>query len=180
MFPAVFLWNHIWEHNRRPYTDESLSKQFQGMKIILMSWCNGRQWNMLNKKIPILMLVHKNFTLDALMKVKQLIAEGRQVRTQRRTQHENTNQWRRMDLLIQERFQNWGLKKKDRGARSWQGWVPLPTLVRLLFLPLQWQLARGAQQTKAHGGWCRFLTALVQLQWVCHIKLGGDRKLAPL
>lgn len=31
-------------------------------------------------------------------------------------------------------------------------------------------------QTKAHGGWCSSLTALVQLQWVCHSELGGGTK----
>lgn len=48
------------------------------------------------KTIPILVLVHKSFTLDAVIKVTQLIMEGRQVRNKteekkRSSQHVFTN-----------------------------------------------------------------------------------------
>lgn len=160
IFPVACLWKHILEHNRGPYTDESLSKHFQGMKIMLMSWCNEKQYDVLDKKIPILTLSHKSFTLDAVIRVKQLMMLGWQMRDNMKKRQKVHNMkpqtagGGKKYLFLRMKFQRWRHKKKT--ARVFLGKVELLCFLTLLarscdlFSSLQSGSERGKHIRQKH------------------------------
>lgn len=77
ILPAANFWNHTLPHDKRTSQWWIPTKHFQGMKIMLMSWCNERQCHVLFWKIPVL-IAHPQNALPSLLwqKVTQVIMEG--------------------------------------------------------------------------------------------------------
>lgn len=168
------------------------SKYFQDIKIMLMSWCNEKQCDVLDEKILILMLSLRKLNSwccnrSEITNDVGVTGEEQNGKKRRKVKlHETMNSWwRRIEYVCSYRWRN-GVTKES--TRFFLGKVELFCFLTSLsrrsdsFSSLRGgsERAKNTHQTKAHGSWCSFLTTLVQLQWFCHTESEGDRKLAPI
>lgn len=133
---------------------------------------------------------HKSFTLDAVIQANHGRGDRWWKTWQKKKRKEKFTTRIRLrgktDFLQQVKIQKWH-HKRDRlafflarpsSAACWLSSVfTCKTSSSPPFHSGGGERTRKHIRQKAHGNWCSFLTALVQLQWVCHTESEEDRKL---